>query len=223
MNLIELRGISKAYNTGGNVVHAVRPIDLIIEKGKFVAIMGPSGSGKSTLLNLLGMLDRPTSGEYLLQNVNIADLNDDEMSEIRCLKIGIVFQSFNLFPQFTVLENVCVPMWYANIKPRVMLERAKELLEILGLTDRIHHRPNQLSGGQSQRVAIARALANDPPLILADEPTGNLDEHTGSEVMEIFHGIVTQGRTVVMVTHNPEYSNEAERIISLHDGAIVQS
>ena len=204
-------------------MQALHPVNLTIAKGRFVAVMGPSGSGKSTLLNLIGMLDRPSSGAYLLEGENVADLSDDVMSEIRCLKIGMVFQSFNLFPRFTVLENVCVPMQYANASTSVMIERAKTLIELVGLSSRMHHRPTQLSGGESQRTAIARALANNPNLILADEPTGNLDHNTGRDIIEIFRRLALDGKTVVMITHNPDYSDDVERVITLQDGRIIDT
>ena len=223
MNLIELHGLAKTYPTGDTLVHALRPADITIEEGLFIAVMGPSGSGKSTLLNLIGLLDRATSGAYILHGENVAGLTDDAMADIRCRRIGMIFQSFNLFPRFTVLENVCVPMQYADADTYAMTKRAKELLEAVGLTDRMYHKPTQLSGGECQRTAIARALANDPSIILADEPTGNLDERTGNEIMDIFRGLVRHGKTVIMVTHNPEYAKYVERVISLRDGEVVDS
>lgn len=219
--VITLRGISRVYGAGDAAVHALRPTDLDIASGHFVAIMGQSGSGKSTLLNILGMLDRPTGGEYLIDGENVSLLDDDARSKSRCLHIGFVFQSFNLLNNFTVLENVCVPMQYAEVPEGEMKERAEVLLEKFGLADRLTHRPTELSGGQCQRVAIARALANNPTILMADEPTGNLDEQTGEEVLEIFHELRQQGRTIIMVTHNPEYRDEVERIITLHDGRIT--
>ncbi len=221
MSLIKLDGISKTYQTGETTVSALLDINLEIEAGQFLTIMGASGSGKSTMLNLLGLLDKPSAGVFMLDGIDVSDLDDDQTSAIRCQKVGIVFQSFNLFSHFNILENVCVPMRYARMHPSLMPGRARELLELLGLGDRMTHRPTQLSGGQCQRVAIARALANDPPVILADEPTGNLDERTGWEVMEIFRGLVAQGRTVIMVTHNPEYEKMSNRVVTLHDGRIV--
>jgi putative ABC transport system ATP-binding protein len=223
MNLIELHGLAKTYPTGDTLVHALRPADITIEEGLFIAVMGPSGSGKSTLLNLIGLLDRATAGAYILHGENVAGLTDDAMADIRCRRIGMIFQSFNLFPRFTVLENVCVPMQYADADTHVMQERATKLLDTVGLSHRIHHKPTQLSGGECQRTAIARALANDPSIILADEPTGNLDERTGNEIMDIFRGLVRQGKTVIMVTHNPEYAKCVERVISLRDGEVVDS
>lgn len=223
MNVIEFQGISKTYHTGETFVHALHPTDLVIEAGHFIAVMGPSGSGKSTVLNLVGLLDRCSTGTYILDGQNVANLSDDIMADIRCRKIGMVFQSFNLFPRFTVLENVCVPMQYADIDANTMKKRGMELLEAVGLVNRSHHKPTQLSGGECQRTAIARALANDPSLILADEPTGNLDERTGDEIIEIFRRLVREGKTVVMVTHNPEYAAKVERIVTLHDGRITSS
>ncbi len=218
--LVQLVDLHKTYMSGASAVHAVREINLTVPEGQFLAIMGASGSGKSTMLNLLGMLDRPSSGKYILGDINVASLSDNAMSDIRCRRIGIVFQSFNLFSQFSVIENVCVPMRYAKAASGAMHERAEQLLKLLGLGHRLRHRPAQLSGGERQRVAIARSLANDPPLILADEPTGNLDEKTGDEVLNILTKLVNSGRTVVMVTHNPAYEELVDRVVVLHDGAI---
>jgi putative ABC transport system ATP-binding protein len=220
MAVIELKSISRTYHTGGEPVHALRPLDLSFEEGVFTAIMGPSGSGKSTMLNLLGLLDRPSTGQFFLEGEDVSSLSDNALSEVRCRKIGMIFQAFNLFPGYTVLENVCVPMRYADKPEKEMYIRAKEMLALVGLADRITHRPTQLSGGQCQRVAIARALVNDPAFILADEPTGNLDEKTGEEILAIFRNLRDQGRTVIMVTHNPDYTQEVERVVSLHDGSI---
>ena len=222
MSLIQLQGISRVYGSGENAVHALRPSTLSVEEGTFVAIYGPSGSGKSTMLNMLGLLDEPTSGAYLLEGRNVANLSDSARSEIRCRKIGIIFQSFNLFPHFSILENVCMPMRFAGVDRHEMKDRAAELLHRVGLGGRMNHSPSQLSGGQCQRVAIARALANNPAVLLGDEPTGNLDEKTGDEILGIFHELVAEGRTVIMVTHNAEYEKEVERIIELHDGNVVR-
>ena len=222
MALLSFNNVDKTYYEGGHAVYAVRGVNFAIPVGQFVAVMGASGSGKSTILNILGLLDRPTAGVYKLEDVDVSSLDDDAMSEIRCKRIGIVFQSFNLFAQFSVLENVCTPMRYAHVPPALMKERAANLLERLGMSHRLRHRPNQLSGGERQRVAIARALSNDPPLILADEPTGNLDERTGDEVMRILTALVDGGRTVVMVTHNPAFEEVVDRVIRLHDGQIVE-
>lgn len=222
MSLIELRGISRVYGSGPTAVHALRPSTLNIEKGTFVAIFGASGSGKSTMLNMLGLLDEPTAGDYLLEGRNVAKLTDAARSEIRCREIGIVFQSFNLFPHFSILENVCMPMRFAGADRQEMKARAAELLASVGLGDRLHHSPSQLSGGQCQRVAIARSLANRPAVILADEPTGNLDVKTGDEILGIFHALVSKGHTVIMVTHNADYEKEVQRVIELNDGNVVR-
>lgn len=218
--MIELRSIAKRYQMGAHSVDALHPLDLKFHSGQFVAIVGPSGSGKSTLLNLLGLLDTPSTGEYWLDGQNVAQLPDHQISNIRCRKIGFIFQSFNLFPDMSVLENVCVPMHYADKTKTFMHERAVQVLERLGLKDRLKHRPTELSGGQRQRVAIARSLANDPPVLLADEPTGNLDEQTGEEVMEIFRELRSEGRSIIMVTHNPDYEDEVDRVIEIRDGRI---
>ncbi len=222
MALLTFNEVTKTYTEGETPVQAVRAVSFVIPAGQFVAVMGASGSGKSTILNLVGMLDRPTSGTYTLETTDVSSLSDNAMSEIRCRRIGIVFQSFNLFAQFSVFENVCTPMRYARVPPAAMEDRAQALLDRLGLGHRLKHRPSQLSGGERQRVAIARALANDPPLVLADEPTGNLDEKTGNDVMRILTGLVDSGRTVVMVTHNPAYERIVDRVIRLHDGVIVE-
>lgn len=222
MNLIELQGISRIYGSGDTAVHALRPATLSIEKGSFVAVYGASGSGKSTMLNMLGLLDEPTSGSYFLEGQNVAKLTDTERSEIRCRKIGIIFQSFNLFPHFSILENVCMPMRFAGVPRQEMKVRAAELLDRVGLGSRLVHSPSQLSGGQCQRVAIARALANNPAVLLGDEPTGNLDQKTGGEILGLFHELVAEGRTVIMVTHNADYEKEVERVIELHDGVVVR-
>lgn len=222
MSLIQLQGISRVYGSGPAAVHALRPSTLCIEEGTFVAIYGASGSGKSTMLNMLGLLDEPTSGDYLLEGRNVAKLTDAARSEIRCRKIGIIFQSFNLFPHFSILENVCMPMRFAGADRHAMRDRAAELLARVGLGDRLAHSPSQLSGGQCQRVAIARALANKPAVILADEPTGNLDVKTGDEILGVFHELVAEGHTVIMVTHNAEYEKEVQRVIELNDGNVVR-
>ena len=222
MSLIHLDGISRVYGSGPAAVHALRPACLTIEEGTLVAIFGTSGSGKSTMLNILGLLDEPTSGDYLLEGRNVAKLSDAVRSEIRCKQIGIIFQSFNLFPHFSILENVCMPMRFAGVERKEMKDRAAELLTRVGLGSRLNHSPSQLSGGQCQRVAIARALSNRPSVILADEPTGNLDEKTGNEILDIFHELVAEGQTVIMVTHNAEYEKKVQRVIELHDGNVVR-
>ena len=216
--LIELRGLSKTYEAGGTQIFALRPTDLIVKHGAFLTVMGPSGSGKSTLLNLFGLLMRPTSGTYLLEGRAVSGLNDDATSAVRCKMIGMVFQSFNLLSHLTILENVSVPMQYAGLPRAAMRRRAQALLDRFGLNGRYGSRPTQLSGGQCQRVAIARALANDPPVILADEPTGNLDEKTGLEVLGIFQELHRSGKTVIMVTHNPAYRTYATQAVTIHDG-----
>ena len=221
MPLIQLKKLSRSYHVGGSEIKALRPIDLSIEKGEFLAIFGQSGSGKSTMLNMLGILDRPSSGEYLLEGDNVANLSDRQMAAVRCKKIGIIFQSFNLFTHLNILENVCVPMEYAGLAKAHRREKAADLLDQLGLGDRLKHLPSELSGGQCQRVAIARSLANDPALILADEPTGNLDAKTGIEVMEIFQSLVAKGSTIIMVTHNNDYKDEVHRTVTLKDGQVV--
>jgi putative ABC transport system ATP-binding protein len=222
LSLIQLQGISRVYGSGPTAVHALRPATLSVEEGTFVAVYGPSGSGKSTMLNMLGLLDEPTAGDYFLEGRNVAKLSDADRSHIRCRKIGIIFQSFNLFPHFSILENVCMPMRFAGMERHEMKERAARLLDRVGLGSRLHHSPSQLSGGQCQRVAIARSLANDPAVILGDEPTGNLDEKTGDEILGIFHELVDEGRTVIMVTHNPEYEKHVQRVIELQDGNVVR-
>jgi putative ABC transport system ATP-binding protein len=216
--LIELRGLAKTYEAGGTQIFALRPTDLIVRHGAFLTVMGPSGSGKSTLLNLFGLLMRPSSGTYLLEGRAVSGLNDDATSAVRCKMIGMVFQSFNLLSHLTILENVCVPMQYAGLPRAAMRRRAQALLDRFGLNGRYGSRPTQLSGGQCQRVAIARALANDPPVILADEPTGNLDEKTGLEVLGIFQELHRSGKTVIMVTHNPAYRTYATQAVTIHDG-----
>ncbi len=220
--LIALRGLAKTYEAGGTLIHALRPTNLTLPHGAFLTVMGPSGSGKSTLLNLFGLLMRPSEGTYLLEGRSVANLNDDATSAVRCRMIGMVFQSFNLLAHLTILENVCVPMQYSGVPRAKMRVRGRELLDRFGLQGRYHSRPTQLSGGQCQRVAIARSLANDPPVILADEPTGNLDEKTGIEVMRIFQELHKGGKTIIMVTHNSAYRRYATRTLTIHDGRAVE-
>jgi putative ABC transport system ATP-binding protein len=220
--LVELKDLAKTYQAGGVEIAALRPTNLTIRHGTFLTVMGPSGSGKSTLLSLFGLLMRPSSGTYLLEGKEVSKLNDDATSAVRCRMIGMVFQSFNLLSHLTILENVCVPMQYARVPHAAMKRRAKELLDQLGLEGRYGSRPTQLSGGQCQRVAIARALANDPPVILADEPTGNLDEKTGQEVLGVFQALHHAGKTVIMVTHNPAYRQYATQCVSIHDGRVTE-
>jgi putative ABC transport system ATP-binding protein len=219
--MITLKGVTKIYKNGPLEVQALHAIDLHIGKGEFVAIMGPSGSGKSTLMNIIGCLDVPTSGSYELDGVAVESLNERELARIRNRKIGFVFQSFNLLPRQTVLQNVMLPMMYAGVPREERRERALELLRRVGLSERIKHRPNELSGGQKQRVAIARALTMNAPVLLADEPTGNLDTKSSHEIMELFKEIHADGTTIVLVTHEPDIADHAERIITFGDGRIL--
>lgn len=220
MMLIDMREVGKTYKMGALEVPALRTINMQIEDNEYVAIMGPSGSGKSTLMNILGCLDTPSSGEYVLGSQSVNALSDDELSEIRNRQIGFVFQSFNLLPRATALQNVELPLIYTGIAPSMRREMAGEALERVGLMDRMAHRPNELSGGQRQRVAIARALVTKPSLILADEPTGNLDSKTGEEVMELIRKLYEEGNTIILVTHEGYIAEKARRIIRLHDGNI---
>ena len=223
--IIDMRGIYKRFYIGQpNELEILRGIDLQVKKGEFLSIVGASGSGKSTLMNIIGALDRPTEGTYTLDGVPMADVPDDMLSEIRNLKIGFVFQTFNLIPRTTALRNVELPMVYAGARRSPCTKRAKALLEIVGMGERMKHLPNELSGGQQQRVAIARAKANDPAIILADEPTGALDSSTGRMVMDIFHDLhERQGKTIVLITHNPELAAETQRIVTISDGRIIDS
>ena len=223
--IIDMRGIYKRVYIGQpNELEILRGIDLQVKKGEFLSIVGASGSGKSTLMNIIGALDRPTEGTYTLDGVPMADVPDDMLSEIRNLKIGFVFQTFNLIPRTTALLNVELPMVYAGARRSPCTKRAKALLEIVGMGERMKHLPNELSGGQKQRVAIARAMANDPAIILADEPTGALDSSTGRMVMDIFHDLhERQGKTIVLITHNPELAAETQRIVTISDGRIIDS
>ena len=219
--MISLKNISKVYSNDGVETTALRSIDIEIKKGEFVAIMGPSGSGKSTLMHILGALDSPTSGRYFLDGQDIATLNDDDLAEIRNHKIGFVFQSFNLLPRTTILKNVMLPMAYAGMDMGSRLKIANKYINLVGLTDRINHLSNQLSGGQQQRVAIARSLVMDPKIILADEPTGNIASDQAESIMKIFKDLNKQGRTIVMITHEPDIAAHAKRVIHLKDGKIV--
>ncbi len=220
--VIEAKDLTKVYQMGDIEVHALRGLSLKIQRGEVVAIMGPSGSGKSTLMNMIGCLDHPTSGEYLLDGEQVSNLKDDQLAEIRNRKVGFVFQTFNLLSRTTALSNVELPMRYSEIA-RGRKERAKSALELVGLSDRIHHRPNELSGGQQQRVAIARALVNDPAIILADEPTGNLDSKSGEEIMQLLLSLnKEQGTTLVIVTHDPEIAQQTQRTILIRDGVVVE-
>ena len=218
--ILQLRGITRDFKLGAQTVHVLKGIDLDISKNEYVALMGPSGSGKSTLMNLLGCLDTPTSGSYELNGTDVSSLNDNALAEIRNSEIGFVFQTFNLLPRSTALENVALPLVYAGLSKEERLARAAEVLEQVGLADRMDHRPNQLSGGQRQRVAVARALVNKPALILADEPTGNLDSKTSIEIMKLFDDIQAAGNTVVLVTHEEDIAQHAKRVIRLVDGNI---
>jgi putative ABC transport system ATP-binding protein len=217
--MIELQEITKVYMMGETEVRALCGVNLCIEAGEWTAIMGPSGSGKSTLMNIIGCLDQPTFGSYRLDGIEVAKMNDQGLAAVRNRKIGFIFQTFNLLPRTTALDNVELPMVYAGRNGR--RARAVEALERVGLGDRMHHRPNELSGGQQQRVAIARALVNDPAIILADEPTGNLDSKSGAEIIEILHQLHEQGLTIVMVSHDAEIAHESERIVHIHDGEIT--
>jgi putative ABC transport system ATP-binding protein len=219
--LIALRSLVKTYLVGTQEVRAVRGIDLDIAPGEYVAIMGSSGSGKSTLMNLIGCLDTPTSGSYVLNGRDVSNLDDDELARIRNEEIGFVFQTFNLLPRSTAAQNVELPLIYAGRPAAERRERVERAIVSVGLADRAHHRPNELSGGQRQRVAIARALVNEPSLILADEPTGNLDSRTSEEIMELFAELDRGGQTILVVTHEPDIAKKARRIIRLHDGTVA--
>jgi len=222
MNLIEVKNAIKTYKTGDDEFNALNDVSLNVEKGEFVAIMGASGSGKSTFMNLIGCLDKPNSGSYLLDGINVLSLDTDKLSEIRNEKLGFVFQGFNLISRTSALENVELPMIYMGIPEHERKQRAMEALKIVGLEDRAHHMPNQMSGGQQQRVAIARAIINDPPLILADEPTGNLDSKTSIEVMDFFVNLnETTGKTIVLVTHEQDIAEYCKRIVRFQDGNII--
>lgn len=218
--LIDIRDIKRNFELGNEIVYVLKGISLQINKGEYVALMGPSGSGKSTLMNLLGCLDTPTSGEYILNGKNVSQMRDDELAEIRNKEIGFVFQTFNLLPRTTALDNVALPMIYAGYSKPERHARAKEVLTQVNLSDRMDHQPNQLSGGQRQRVAIARALVNKPSIILADEPTGNLDSKTSVEIMKLFGEIHQNGNTVILVTHEEDIAAYAHRVIRLRDGLI---
>ncbi|WP_396181565.1 ABC transporter ATP-binding protein [Flavobacterium sp.] len=218
--IIDIKGITRDFQLGSETVYVLKGIDLVINKGEYVALMGPSGSGKSTLMNILGCLDTPTSGSYILNGKQVSEMHDDELAEIRNKEIGFVFQTFNLMPRTTALDNVALPMVYAGFSKEDRNKRATEVLKQVGLSDRMDHKPNQLSGGQRQRVAVGRALVNKPSIILADEPTGNLDSKTSIEIMKLFGEIHANGNTVILVTHEEEIAAHAHRIIRLRDGII---
>ena len=220
MPVIELKNISRTYQIGSEVIHALRSVSLSINKGEYVALMGPSGSGKSTLMNILGCLDTPSGGEYILNNNLVSTMKDNELADIRNHEIGFVFQTFNLIPRSTALDNVALPLVYAGFNKTNRNERATQVLTEVGLGDRITHKPNELSGGQRQRVAIARALVNNPSIILADEPTGNLDSKTSEEIMSLFEVIHQRGNTIIVVTHEEDIAQHAHRIVRLKDGLV---
>ena len=222
MTLINLSGIYKIYNVGGEEVRALDGVDLTINNNEYLAIMGPSGSGKSTMMNMIGCLDSPTSGIYEFEGEKVHIMDDRQLASIRNRKIGFVFQTFNLLPKASALHNVEIPLVYANIRKEKRIEMASEALKSVGLEDRMHHKPNELSGGQRQRVAIARALVNNPSIILADEPTGNLDSKSGHEILAIFDDLHAQGNTIILVTHEDDIAKHAKRTIRLFDGKIIE-
>ncbi len=218
--IIDIKNLKKTYYMGTQTVHALKDVSLGINRNEYVALMGPSGSGKSTLMNLLGCLDTPSSGQYILNNQDVSILTDSELAQIRNKEIGFVFQTFNLLPRLSSLENVALPLVYAGLSKAERLDKAAAVLESVGLGDRMDHKPNELSGGQRQRVAVARALVNDPAIILADEPTGNLDTKTSIEIMSLFEKIHDAGNTIILVTHEPDIAEHAHRIVRLRDGLI---
>ena len=218
--LITIKDIGRKYIIGAEIIHAIKSVSLTINKGEFVALMGPSGSGKSTLMNILGCLDTPTKGEYILNGINVSHMTDNELAEVRNSEIGFVFQTFNLLPRNSALDNVALPLVYAGISKEKRMERAKQTLQNVGLGNRIDHRPNELSGGQRQRVAVARALINNPSIILADEPTGNLDTKTSIEIMGLIEDIHAKGNTIILVTHEEDIALHAHRIVRMRDGLV---
>ena len=222
MNVIELKDIVKSYAMGDTTVYALNHLTVSFEKGKFTSIVGPSGSGKSTLMNVLGCLDRPTSGEYILEGKNIARYTDDELAHTRNARIGFVFQSFNLLSRLSAVDNVALPLIYAGVDLKERTERAEKALTEVGLGARLYHKPNEMSGGQRQRVSIARALINDPAIIMADEPTGNLDPKSTLEIIDIFEKLNHMGKTVIMVTHEPELADMTQRILTIRDGKLIK-
>ena len=219
--VIDIQGVTKLYHMGEEIVHALRGVALKVHRNEYLAIMGPSGSGKSTLMNMLGCLDTPTSGHYEFNGKDVSSMSDDELASIRNREIGFVFQTFNLLPRSTSLHNVELPLIYAGVAPAERRERARQVLENVGLGDRVLHKPNELSGGQRQRVAVARALVNHPSIILAAEPTGNLDSKTGEEIMQLFDILYEQGNTIIVVTHEEDIAQHARRTVRLHDGLIA--
>src|SRR3990167_1050874 len=221
MPIIDISNISRIYQMGSETIHALRSISIKIERGEYVAFMGPSGSGKSTLMNILGCLDSPSSGKYILNNKDVSNLSDNELAEIRNKEIGFVFQTFNLLPRASALENVMLPLVYAGFKRTVRHEIAQKKLADVGLADRVTHKPNEISGGQRQRVAIARALVNKPSILLADEPTGNLDSKTSAEILTVFDRLWQDGNTIILVTHEPDIATHAARVVVLRDGEIA--
>jgi len=222
-HLIEMHELTRVYQLGPQEIYALRGISVVVEQGEYLAIMGPSGSGKSTLMNIIGCLDRPTAGQYILDGIPVESMNDDELAAVRNKKIGFVFQTFNLLPRTTALQNVELPLVYAKMPRAERRDQAESALAAVGLADRMDHQPNELSGGQRQRVAIARALVNKPSLLLADEPTGNLDSKTGREILDLFHDLHSRGNSIIMVTHEDDVAKEARRIIHIRDGLIAES
>lgn len=218
--MIKISKLNKLYKTGSIEVAALKDVSFEVDEGEFVAIIGPSGSGKSTLMNMIGCLDVPTSGDYILDGINVSSLSDNQLADIRNSKIGFIFQGFNLLPKLNALENVELPLIYRGAPAKERVERSKEALKMVGLEDRIHHRPSQLSGGQQQRVAIARALAGNPPMLLADEPTGNLDSKSGKEVLDTLIELNNKGTTIVLITHDMSVASKAKRVIKIMDGQI---